>query len=252
MSPLQRTLSRHHHRWHRRRRPVATVEVRFDDPIFNGVPAPSSDDVSIRLPKKNGNGWLTQGLAAGRFQGTAMSHSGVEPGIFVAGVDSLYMYCYDVYDNIKAGWTVDYKINFDGGHRANTRLPRRGQLGIGRHRQGTLRPAIPRGRRRGGGHPNRHLGNPVRQRRLGYRQSGNFKASEPRTRNRDGSGRLLRCNRRHRKALAAQVRHDARSQRQAGHDHRRPAGVRRAGARHLGAARRRGDWSGVDASGRHR
>jgi hypothetical protein len=93
---------------------AATVTVKFDNPIFNGVSAPSYDDVSIQLPKKHGHGWITPTVAAGRFQGTVMTFSGVEAGIFVAGLDDLYMYCYDIYDNIKGGWTVEYKINLDG------------------------------------------------------------------------------------------------------------------------------------------
>jgi len=93
---------------------AASVKVQFDDPIFNGVPAPSYDQVSITFPKRQGEGSHTESVAAGRFQGTVLSYSGVDPTIFVAGLDDLYMYCYDVYDNIKAGWTVDYKINFEG------------------------------------------------------------------------------------------------------------------------------------------
>jgi len=93
---------------------AATVEVRFDDPIFNGVSAPTYDQVSITFPKKNGKGSVDQSVAAGRFQGTVTSFSGVDEDIFVAGLDDLYMYCYDVYDNIKGGWTVDYKINRQG------------------------------------------------------------------------------------------------------------------------------------------
>jgi hypothetical protein len=94
---------------------AATVKVQFDDPIFNGVQTPTYDEVSITFPKKKqGEGSHTESVAAGRFQGTVKSFSGVEPGIFVADLDDLYMYCYDVYDNIKSGWTVDYTINLDG------------------------------------------------------------------------------------------------------------------------------------------
>jgi PEP-CTERM motif len=90
---------------------AATVKVQFDAFIFEGVPAPHNDKVSITFPKKNDNGWRTESVAAGRFQGRVLDYSGVEPSIFVDSPDDLYMYCYDVYDNIKGGWTVQYTIN---------------------------------------------------------------------------------------------------------------------------------------------
>ena len=93
---------------------AATVRVQFDDFIFEGVPTPHYDVVSITFPKKNDNGSRTESVAAGRFQGKVLDYSGVDASIFVAGLDDLYMYCYDVYDNIKGGWTVNYNINLGG------------------------------------------------------------------------------------------------------------------------------------------
>lgn len=93
---------------------AATMQVQFDDFIFEGVPAPHYDHVSITFPKKNANGSRTESVAAGRFQGKVLGYSGVEPSLFVHSPSDLYMYCYDVYNNISGGWTVDYTINFAG------------------------------------------------------------------------------------------------------------------------------------------
>lgn len=84
---------------------AASVHVVFDTPIFNGS---GSDNVSIAYP-----GGHTD-VAAGRFQGTASNILGVSPSIFVDGVNDLFMYCYDLYETVGNGWSVDYTINFSG------------------------------------------------------------------------------------------------------------------------------------------
>jgi hypothetical protein len=90
---------------------AATVDVRFDDPIFNGA---GSDDVTITFPQLNSTVPQTTGVNAGRFQGTASNLVGVDASIFVDGVNNLFMYCYDLYEHIGSGWTVRYTINHDG------------------------------------------------------------------------------------------------------------------------------------------
>ena len=90
--------------------PVLTADVKFDDPIFNGS---GSDTVRIKFPKAVGSGSSMANVAAGRFQGTASNVVGVDPGIFVDGVDDLFMYCYDIYESISSGRTVDYTIDFN-------------------------------------------------------------------------------------------------------------------------------------------
>lgn len=87
---------------------AATVDVKFDNPIFNGA---GSDQVVIKYPSGPSQG---QGVNAGRFQGTASNLFGVDPSIFVDGVNDLFMYCYDLYEHIGSGWTVRYTINFNG------------------------------------------------------------------------------------------------------------------------------------------
>lgn len=98
---------------------AASVTVRFDDPLFHGVSAPAHDTVKISYPKKAGSGSESANVQAGRFEGTVLAYSGVEQSIFVDGLNDLFMYCYDVYDKIGAGWTVDYTINL-GGESART------------------------------------------------------------------------------------------------------------------------------------
>jgi hypothetical protein len=90
----------------------ATVHVVFDTPIFNGS---GSDNVRIRYPNPNDPGHSqSANVAAGRFQGTASNVQGVPASVFVDGVNDLFMYCYDVYDSIGSGWSVDYTINPSG------------------------------------------------------------------------------------------------------------------------------------------
>jgi hypothetical protein len=95
---------------------AATVDVKFDTPIFNGTPGPgpSYDVVTITYPKLVGQGTQSATVAAGRFQGTASNLVGVEASIFVDGLDDLFMYCYDIYEQVGAGWNATYTINFDG------------------------------------------------------------------------------------------------------------------------------------------
>lgn len=89
---------------------VATVSVKFDSNIFNGS---GYDGVNITygLP---GGGSHTEGVAAGRFQGTASKLVNIDPKVFVDGVDDLFMYCYDIYESIAGGRTVKYTVDFNG------------------------------------------------------------------------------------------------------------------------------------------
>lgn len=89
---------------------AATVTVTFDNPIFNGS---GYDAVHIQFPLPAG-GSKTEYVAAGRFQGSATNLVDVAPGVFVDGVDDLFMYCYDIYEGIHSSAVVDYDINFGG------------------------------------------------------------------------------------------------------------------------------------------
>jgi hypothetical protein len=89
---------------------VASVSVKFDDPIFNG----SGYDIvkiTFRLPSGTDK---TETVAAGRFQGTATNLVNIKPGVFVDGVNDMFLYCYDIYENINHGQSVDYIVDFDG------------------------------------------------------------------------------------------------------------------------------------------
>jgi len=88
---------------------AATVQVLFDNPIFNGS---GSDAVRIQFPLSSGS--QTSHVAAGRFQGTVSSLVGVAPGAFVDNTNDLFMYCYDLYEPINSGWVVNYTLNFGG------------------------------------------------------------------------------------------------------------------------------------------
>lgn len=93
---------------------AAAVTIQFDTPIF--APFSGYDAVSIKFPTAPGGALAdkTMNLAAGRFQGTASNLVDVAPSVFVDGVSSVFMYCYDLYETIGAGRTVQYQINFDG------------------------------------------------------------------------------------------------------------------------------------------
>lgn len=91
---------------------VASVTVTFDDPIFNGS---GFDIVSIkyRIPG-TADSFKTEGVAAGRFQGTATNLVNIAPSVFVDSVNDMFMYCYDIYENIDHGQSVNYTVDFNG------------------------------------------------------------------------------------------------------------------------------------------
>ena len=89
---------------------AATVTVTFDHSIFNGS---GSDAVHIQFPLQGGGTSPVHYVAAGRFQGSATNLVDVEPGVFVDGVNDLFMYCYDVYESISGDRVVNYTIDFD-------------------------------------------------------------------------------------------------------------------------------------------
>jgi hypothetical protein len=90
--------------------PVPSVRIQFDNPIFNGS---GSDNVYITFNRPD-NSTVTEHVAAGRFQGSGSLVVGVPESIFVDGLNDLYMYCYDVYQDISHGSLVNYTINLEG------------------------------------------------------------------------------------------------------------------------------------------
>jgi hypothetical protein len=91
--------------------PVPSVQIQFDNPIFNGS---GYDNVYIKFTRPGATTVTTEYVSAGRFQGTGSQVVGVPETIFVDGLNDLYMYCYDVYQSINHGSVVNYKINLDG------------------------------------------------------------------------------------------------------------------------------------------
>jgi len=90
---------------------AATVSIKFDNPIFNPL---SADAVEITYPNASGSGSTKSDTNAGRFQGTASNIVGVSPSIFVDGINDVFMYCYDLYDGVSSGASVNYTINLSG------------------------------------------------------------------------------------------------------------------------------------------
>jgi len=85
---------------------LPTVDVKFDTNIFEGS---GYDGVTIQLA-----GWKSIGVAAGRFQGTASNVVGVPESIFVDGLKDLFMYCYDIYQEINGSVSATYAIKLNG------------------------------------------------------------------------------------------------------------------------------------------
>lgn len=93
---------------------AAAVTIQFDSSIF--APLNGYDAVSIKFPSTPGGAVanLTEYVAAGRLRGRASDLDGVAPGVFVDNVNSVFMYCYDLYDSISNGQQVRYQIDFGG------------------------------------------------------------------------------------------------------------------------------------------
>lgn len=88
---------------------AAALTVTFDNPIFGYFSGAASDTVRVSYP-----GHTEVSVMAGRFSGTASQLEGVGPSIFIDSVGKLFMYCYDLYENIDGGQVVRYAINFNG------------------------------------------------------------------------------------------------------------------------------------------
>jgi len=90
---------------------AASVQITFDNPIFNGS---GYDAVSITFANQSPTpGSTTEYVAAGRFQGTATDLVGVTADIFFDDVNNVFMYCYDIYQNINHGQSVNYQIDLN-------------------------------------------------------------------------------------------------------------------------------------------
>lgn len=90
---------------------AASVQITFDDYIFNGS---GYDAVSITFANPGSTGGtLTEYVAAGRFQGTATNLVDVTPEIFFNDVNNVFMYCYDIYQNINPGQSLNYQIDLN-------------------------------------------------------------------------------------------------------------------------------------------
>lgn len=91
---------------------AAAVTITFNNDIFGGL---GFSNGTIHFPHHvNANQTSSSGVSAGRFVGKATDLDGVPASIFVDGVDSVYMYCYDVYQPIAGGLEVPYTINLAG------------------------------------------------------------------------------------------------------------------------------------------
>jgi hypothetical protein len=94
---------------------AATVHIKFDGNIFNGMSGNGYDAVSIYYPGQTSGAPVQSAyVAAGRFQGTASKLVDVQPSVFIDGINDVYMYCYDLYEHVGGNWDVDYTINFNG------------------------------------------------------------------------------------------------------------------------------------------
>lgn len=88
---------------------AATVQITFDKWIFEGS---GYDNVHIKFATSGSNtANTTEYVSAGRFQGTASEVVGVSESIFFDGLNNVFMYCYDVYQNINHGQSLNYSIN---------------------------------------------------------------------------------------------------------------------------------------------
>jgi len=90
---------------------AATVDVKFDSNIFEGS---GYDSVTIKSSGIGSVPGSSLAVYAGRFQGSASNLDGISPSIFVNGVNDLFMYCYDIYQEISGGQSVKYTINLNG------------------------------------------------------------------------------------------------------------------------------------------
>lgn len=99
---------------------AASVTITFDTPIFGTT---GSDDVKITYPKLNqggsnngeeGGNSNSATVGAGRLQGDASHLVGISPSVFKDGIDNVFMYCYDLYESVGPGRSVNYQVNFDG------------------------------------------------------------------------------------------------------------------------------------------
>jgi len=85
---------------------ASTIDVKFDANIFEGS---GYDNVTIKAANLG-----SVDVSAGRFQGSASNLVNVSSSIFVDGLNNLFMYCYDIYQEISGGISVKYTINQTG------------------------------------------------------------------------------------------------------------------------------------------
>lgn len=90
----------------------ATVTITFDNPIFGETGHDTGKIYFPSTPESSNTRNMT--VHAGRFVGEATNLVGIAPENFVDSTDSVFMYCYDLYDYIGAGDRVDYTIDFSG------------------------------------------------------------------------------------------------------------------------------------------
>lgn len=92
---------------------AAAVTITMDQGLY-AAGANAYDSVTITYRKASGQGFETTQTNAGLFSGSASNLVGVQPGIFVNGVDDVLMYCYDLYESVFGGQRIDYTIDFNG------------------------------------------------------------------------------------------------------------------------------------------
>lgn len=89
-----------------------TVQVTFGQPPFGSL---GSEEIGIRFPTANHpSQYTSETVFVGRLEGNGSNLVGASPSIFVDSLDDIYMYCYDLYQSVSGGLTVNYTINFAG------------------------------------------------------------------------------------------------------------------------------------------
>lgn len=87
--------------------PQVTIDFDHQD-MFGGF---GYDVVNVTV-----GGTTYKNVAAGRFVGSASGYEayGIDSGIFVDGPDNVYMFCYEIDQQIRSGESVTYEIHFAG------------------------------------------------------------------------------------------------------------------------------------------
>lgn len=94
---------------------AAALTITFDQSLWGRFAGTPYDDVNLSYINPSNPGTRVAAYdGAGRFAGTASNLNGIDARSLVDGANAVFMYCYEIYENVNGGQVANFAVNLRG------------------------------------------------------------------------------------------------------------------------------------------